>query len=72
MESSDWRAYIGDGGKQFVQVGGYISYKNKPVIAIVQYFMIKQDSYMIYAFYVDGVLQSQASINQFLQAAYSK
>lgn len=72
MESPDWRAYIGDGDKQFVQAGGYISYKNKTVIAIVQYVMIKQDSYMIYALYVDRVLQNQASINQFLQAAYSK
>jgi len=71
MDSPDWEAFVGDDGNQYVQVGGYVSYYNKSTIVILQYVMLQQNTYMIYAFYVDGVIQNQSMINQFLQTAYS-
>jgi len=71
MDSPDWEAFIGDDGNQYVQVGGYIYYNNKPTVAVLQYVMLQQNTYMIYAFYIDEVIQNQSMINQFLQTAYS-
>jgi len=71
MDSPDWEAFIGEDGNQYVQVAGYVYYNNKSTIAVLQYVMLQQSTYMVYAFYIDDVVQNQSMINQFLQTAYS-
>jgi hypothetical protein len=71
MKAPSWKSFIGTDGNRYVQVEGTISFNNTPTYSILQFIIVRENTYMIHALSVDGVIQNQSSIDQFLQMAYS-